>query len=323
MSITPMQQLVCALRQNGLVRFVEHFHKLFPTNHMKDLVVDRIGPDRHIEVAGRDVVNFGSDSFLGLDQDPRVQDAIRARRPQVGHPQRRVARLLQRPRQRRGRREAGRLARHRGGADLSVGDARQHGAIPGLVGRNDLLVVDEQAHNSMQEGAKIAQANGTRLDLRPLRSRRPRPAFARPGRTASPSWRIDGVYSMSGELPPLAELNEVALAHGAVLYVDDAHGTGVLGDAGPRHRARRAGQLRQHARRRLAVQGFLLLGGFIGCTEDFKLLLKMRSNTFIFGGPVPPPYLDAICIGLRHPHVGGVRTVLGPAQRNSAAAARG
>ena len=76
MSITPMQQLVCALRQNGLVRFIEHFQALFPTNHMKDMVVDRIGPDRHIEIAGRDVVNFGSDSFLGLDQDPRVQQSI-------------------------------------------------------------------------------------------------------------------------------------------------------------------------------------------------------------------------------------------------------
>src|SRR5207245_526208 len=36
-------------------------------------------------------------------------------------------------------------------------------------------------------------------------------------------------------------------------------------------------------------------GGFIGCTDEFKLLLKMRSNTYIFGGPVPPPYLEAVC----------------------------
>ena len=43
---------------------------------------------------------------------------------------------------------------------------------------------------------------------------------------------LDGVYSMSGALPPLAELNEVASRHNAVLYVDDAHGTGVLGEQG-------------------------------------------------------------------------------------------
>src|SRR5262245_55642689 len=77
MTTTPMQLLARALRQNGLVRFIEHFHELFPTDHMKDMVVDRVGPHRLIEVNGRMVVNFGADSFLGLDQDPRVQEAIR------------------------------------------------------------------------------------------------------------------------------------------------------------------------------------------------------------------------------------------------------
>src|SRR6202035_5937148 len=51
---------------------------LFPNSrsHLKDLVVDRMGPDRVMEVEGRRVVNFGSDSFLGLDQDPRVREAL-------------------------------------------------------------------------------------------------------------------------------------------------------------------------------------------------------------------------------------------------------
>jgi 7-keto-8-aminopelargonate synthetase-like enzyme len=42
-------------------------------------------------------------------------------------------------------------------------------------------------------------------------------------------------------------------------------------------------------------KGFSCAGGFIGCTEEFKRLLKIRSNTYIFGGPVPPAYLEAIC----------------------------
>jgi 7-keto-8-aminopelargonate synthetase-like enzyme len=43
-------------------------------------------------------------------------------------------------------------------------------------------------------------------------------------------------------------------------------------------------------------KGFSCAGGFIGCTKEFQLLLKMRSNTYIFGGPVVPPYLDAVCV---------------------------
>src|SRR5205823_4993412 len=64
----PMRQLVQALRQNGLIRFIEHFAEQFPDTHMKDMVTDDSRPDRTVLINGSRVVNFGSDSFLGLDQ---------------------------------------------------------------------------------------------------------------------------------------------------------------------------------------------------------------------------------------------------------------
>src|SRR5215472_285076 len=76
MTQPPMRQLVQALCQNGLVRFVEHFAAQFPDTHMKDMVTEDSRPDRTVLINGRRVVNFGSDSFLGLDQDPRVQEAV-------------------------------------------------------------------------------------------------------------------------------------------------------------------------------------------------------------------------------------------------------
>ena len=76
MTDKPMQQLARAVRQSALVRFIEHYAEQFPSSHLKDLIVDEILPNRAIGVSGRHVVNFGSDSFLGLDQDPRVQDAV-------------------------------------------------------------------------------------------------------------------------------------------------------------------------------------------------------------------------------------------------------
>src|SRR4051794_8677269 len=78
MENSPMQNLARALRQHGLVRFVEYFARQYPQAHLKDLVVDYLGPNREMEVNGRRVINFGSDSFLGLDQDPRVHHAITA-----------------------------------------------------------------------------------------------------------------------------------------------------------------------------------------------------------------------------------------------------
>jgi 7-keto-8-aminopelargonate synthetase-like enzyme len=100
---------------------------------------------------------------------------------------------------------------------------------------------------------------------------------------------------MTGALPPLRELNEVARKHHAVLYVDDAHGTGVLGVQGRGTVLDALGDYSNTLVVGSLSKAFSCFGGFIGCTEEFKLLLKMRSNTYIFGGPVPPPYLEAVC----------------------------
>jgi 7-keto-8-aminopelargonate synthetase-like enzyme len=292
----PMQKLGKVLRQNGLIRFIEHYEELYPNSHLKDLVVDEIGADRVIRINGRRVVNFGSDSFLGLDQDPRVQNALVEGTRKWGthngasrafasvqaniEAEEKIASWLQT--------EAALIYPSVTLANL--------GAIPGLVGRQDLLVVDEHAHNSIQEGAKIAKANGVRLlsfshcdpvDLeRVLRA-------ARPYRIAVVA--IDGVYSMTGALPPLAELNAVAERYDAVLYVDDAHATAVMGRQGRGTVLDALGNYDNAFTIGSLSKGFSCMGGFIGCTAQFKQLLKMRSNTYIFGGPVPPPYLEAVC----------------------------
>lgn len=290
-----MQHLVGALRQNGLVRFIEHFAELFPTCHLKDLVVDRMGPDRVIEVEGRTVVNFGSDSFLGLDQDERVLEAVR-RGLEVWGAHNGASRAFSSVRANLEAEE--KLAAWLGTEATLIYPSvtlANMGAIPGLVGRQDLLVVDEQAHNSIQEGAKIARSNGVRVamfshcDPRALEKVLDEESY----RCALVA--IDGVYSMSGELPPLADLNEVCLKSRAVLYVDDAHGTGVMGTRGRGTVLDALGSYDNTLVIGSLSKGFSCAGGFIGCTEEMKRLLKMRSNTYIFGGPVVPPYLEAIC----------------------------
>jgi glycine C-acetyltransferase len=293
---SPMQQLVGALRQNGLIRFIEHFAELFPTTHLKDMVVDRMGPDRIIEVEGRTVVNFGSDSFLGLDQNPRVLEAVR-RGLEAWGAHNGASRAFSSVRANIEAEE--RLAAWMGTEATLIYPSvtlANMGAIPGLVGRQDLLVVDEQAHNSIQEGAKIARANGVRVSMFSHCDPRALEKIL----DESDEYRcavvaIDGVYSMSGELPPLLELNEVALKRRAVLYVDDAHGTGVMGTRGRGTVLDALGSYDNTLVVGSLSKGFSCAGGFIGCTEEMKRLLKMRSNTYIFGGPVVPPYLEAIC----------------------------
>ncbi len=270
--------------------------KRFPDSFMKDMVVTAMGPGRLMELNGRRIVNFGSDSFLGLDRDPRLVEAIH-RGMQKWGTHNGASRFFTSVATNTEAEE--RIARWLGTEAALIYPSvtlANHGAIPGLVGTDDLLVLDEHAHNSIHEGAKIARGNGTRTAIfhhcdpadlsHTLRSQRPyRHALV----------AIDGVYSMSGELPPLRDLHTVCLEHDAILYVDDAHGTGVLGQRG-RGTVRDA--LGSYANTLVAgslSKAFSCMGGFIGCPAGLLDLLKMCSNPHIFGGPVAPPYLEAIC----------------------------
>lgn len=296
MSASPMQNLAQAIRQHGLVRFVEHYAREFPDAHLKDLVVDQLGPHREMEVGGRRVINFGSDSFLGLDQDPRVQAAIVSGLQRWGsHNGASRAFASVRTNEEAEEKLASWLGTEAVLIYPSVSLANM-GAIPGLVSKRDLLVVDEHAHNSIQEGAKIAQASGVRVKMfshcDPDDLQR---VLDDAGEYRIAIVAIDGVYSMSGALPPLRRLNEVCLRNNAVLYVDDAHATAVLGRKGRGTVLDALGNYDNTLVVGSLSKGFSCFGGFIGCKRDFKMLLKIRSNTFIFGGPVPPPYLDAIC----------------------------
>jgi 7-keto-8-aminopelargonate synthetase-like enzyme len=297
MTHSPMKKLAHVMRQNGLIRFIEHFAELFPTSHLKDLIVDEVGPGRVIWVNGRRVVNFGSDSFLGLDQDPRVQEAVRqgVRKWGTHNGASRAFASV------RANEEAEiKIARWLGTEASLIYPSvtlANLGAIPGLISRQDLLVVDEQGHNSIQEGAKIAKANGVRVAFFSHCSARDLERVLQdhaPYRVAVVA--IDGVYSMSGELPPLAELDQVARRFNAVLYVDDAHGTGVLGAHGRGTVLDALGTYENAFVVGSLSKAFSCAGGFIGCTEEFKKLLKMRSNTYIFGGPVVPAFLEGVCV---------------------------
>ncbi len=296
MTKQPMQHLVQALRQNGLIRFMEHFSAQFPDTHMKDMVTEDSRPDRTVLMNGRRVVNFGSDSFLGLDQDRRVQEAVIRGTAKWGT-HNGASRAFASVRANIEAEE--KLARWLDIEAVLIYPSvtlANLGAIPGLVGKPDLLVVDEHAHNSIQEGAKIAKANGTQLQLfshcNPVDLER---VLKTAGSYRVALVAIDGVYSMSGALPPLPELNEVCRRHNAVLYVDDAHGTGVLGRKGRGTVLDALGSYDNTLVIGSLSKAFSAMGGFVGCSAQMKRLLKMRSNTYIFGGPVPPPYLEAVC----------------------------
>ena len=295
----PLDRQIATLARTGMTRFFQKLFENYPELLMKDWTVEEVRPNRTFRLGGSWVVNFGSDSFLGLDQHPRVKAAIERGVGDWGsHNGSSRAFSSVRPNVEAEERIASWMGTEAALIYPSVTLANL-GALPGLATRHDVIVADQQAHNSIDEGVKIAKARGVRTAkfahndpddlLRTL-------ASLKPYRCAVIA--VDGVYSMSGELPPLAEFQRIALKHDAMLYVDDAHGTGVLGGRGRGTVRDALGNYDNTLVVGSLSKAFSCFGGFAACTTAACDVLKLRSNSLIFGGPVPPAYLE------------GVRTVL-------------
>jgi 7-keto-8-aminopelargonate synthetase-like enzyme len=290
-----LQRLTGRLKRHKITRIGIEFLDRCADIHLKDVTIDDMDDHRGARILGQTVVNFGSDSFLGLDRDERVQKAIVEALPRWGTHNgasrafSSVALCVEAEQ---------RLARWLGVEDTLIFPSvtlANAGLIPALAGKGDLLIVDRLSHDSIHQGTRIAMANGAKVvELHPCRGDVLDSLLQQEGRECCIT-AVDGVYSMTGKVPPLAELDEVTRRHGGILYCDDAHGTGVVGARG-----RGAASLVVPSLRNVLLVGslskaFSCLGAFVTCAPELKRIFKIRSSTFIFGGPVPPPYLAAIC----------------------------
>ncbi len=166
------------------------------------------------------------------------------------------------------------------------------GAIPALVGRGDVVVSDSLSHASIIDGCRLSRA-----DVRTF----PHGDLARLEEVlrevASPSRHVlvvvDGVYSMDGDVAPLGELVPLAKRWGATVLVDDAHGTGTLGETG-----RGAAELSGVSAEVDIVLGTLgksigSFGAFVAGSHSLRELLVNRARSFIFSCALAPPQVAA------------------------------
>ena len=289
-----IEQLKTRLGEDRVTRIALNFLDKFMGVHLKDGVVDWM-VDRRMGMCGQEAVNFGSDSFLGFDQDGRVQAAIAQGMREWGThngASRAFGNIALCEEAER------RLARWMGVEDTLIYPSvtlANIGLLPALAGKGDLLVLDRKSHDSLHQSALIAAGNGAKVV-----SLDPCTGDALCEILEAEDYEgcvvvVDGVYSMTGEIPPLRELDQVTRAYGGILYVDDAHGTALVG---PKGRGA-ASMLLDSLDNALVVgslsKAFSCLGAFVTCDARLKRILKIRSSTFIFGGPVPPPYLAGIC----------------------------
>jgi 8-amino-7-oxononanoate synthase len=186
----------------------------------------------HTLIAGREVINFGSYNYLGLNGDARVQAAAKAAIDQYGVSAS-ASRMVSGERPLHGALEAALAAHYQAQAALVFvsGHATNVTVIGHMLGPRDLIVHDAAIHNSCTEGARLSGAK--RLSFAHNDWRAAEAALADARRSARRALLvIEGHYSMDGDIPDLPRFIEMARRHDAWLMVDEAHALGVVGARG-------------------------------------------------------------------------------------------
>ncbi len=166
------------------------------------------------------------------------------------------------------------------------------GVIPALVGRDDGVVSDALNHASIIDGCRLSGAAVHVFPHGDLDALHARLATAA-RRHRRVLLAVDGVYSMDGDVAPLAEMVALARRHGAMVLLDDAHGTGTLGAKG-RGTAELTG-VREGVDVLLGTLGKSLgsFGAFVAGSAALRELLVNTARSFIFSCALAPPQVAA------------------------------
>ncbi|MDK2979896.1 MAG: glycine C-acetyltransferase [Chloroflexota bacterium] len=248
-----------------------------------------------LEVDGRKVLNFCSNNYLGLANDPRMvaaaQDAIK--RYGVGPGAvRTIAGTMDIHTELEQRVAAFKQAE--AAITFQSGFCANLGTIQALVGKRDVIFSDELNHASIIDGCRLSGAKIVRYEhCNPASLEQ---VIKENEGTYDKAMIItDGVFSMDGDIAPLDKLYEIAEAHDIILMVDDAHGEGVLGKGGRGI----VDHFDLHGKVDIEVgtfsKAFGVVGGVVSGNAVIIEWLKQRGRPFLFSSAVTPPDVAA-CI---------------------------
>ena len=244
---------------------------------------------------GRPLVNFSSNDYLGLANHPALREAAMAEWDRAGFGSG-ASRLV-----------CGTFAAHERleeaisgfkhtGAALcfSSGYAAAMGTIPALCSREDVIILDKLCHACLVDAARLS---GAQLRIFPHNDMGKLESHLRWAGKAHPGRRVlvvvESVYSMDGDVAPLWEIVDLKDRFGAWLFLDEAHGVGVLG-AGGRGLAEASG-----VEGRIEVQMGTLgkalgaHGAYIAGNRHLRDFLINRARSFIYSTAPPAPVAAA------------------------------
>jgi 8-amino-7-oxononanoate synthase len=249
-----------------------------------------------VMIRGRRVLMIGSNNYLGLTTDPRVREAsINAvRRYGTSCTGSRFLNGTLALHQELEKRLAAYVGKE-AAILFSTGHQVNTGTISCLVGRGDVVVADKDDHASIVDGCMLALGEMRRFSHNdvPHLERVLKSIDEKAGRLVV----VDGVFSMGGDLAPLPELIEVGRKYGARLFVDDAHGLGVM--ARGHGTAAHFGVTDQvDLIMGTFSKSFASLGGFIAGDDDIIHYITHHARSLLFSASPPASNTAAVLASL-------------------------
>ena len=181
---------------------------------------------------------------------------------------------------------------------FQTGFMANEGVIPQLADKGDLFVSDELNHGSIIDGVRLSRADRAIFKHKDVEDlARVMDEAEKHDPPYNHIWILtDGVFSMDGDTAPLREIAKIAKEHGAGVYVDDAHGEGVLGEGGRgivNHYKLTRDEV--HVEMGTFSKAFGVIGGHITGGEDLRNFTYNKARSWLLSGAVPPG-VAAACI---------------------------
>jgi 8-amino-7-oxononanoate synthase len=276
------------------------------THPMTDAVIEEID-GRMIRIGDRWLADFASCNYLGFDLEPSIIASVPGLLERWGtHPS--WSRLLGSPVLYE--EIESRLTELLGCEDTLVLPTITliHLSVIPVLAAGGTIFMEQRAHKTIYEGCQLASARGATVKRFQQDALDELELMLRTDGSRARLICVDGVNSMTGNVPDLPALAALARRYDAVLYVDDAHGFGIIGERGPETTApwgRRGNSVVRYFGESydniVLVSGFSKsyssLAAFIACPTEMKRLLKTAASPYLYSGPSPVASLATVLAG--------------------------
>ena len=244
---------------------------------------------------GKKVINLASNNYLGLTTHPKLREAALEATRKYGVGSGAVRTIAGTMKIHMELEE--KIARFKSVEACVVfqsGFAANAGTVSAVLGKEDFIISDQLNHASIIDGARLSRATILVFEHKNIAQAEERLVSIkdRPGKRLLIT---DGVFSMDGDIGPLPALCDLAEKYGAIMMVDDAHASGVLG----RNGRGTIDHFKMHGRVDIQVgtlsKAIGSLGGYVCGTRDLIDFLYHRARPFLFSTSHPPS-VAATCI---------------------------